>query len=135
MKLGWSSPIILSKKVRYIFVRTAICCAVLSCDMLSCAMLSCAMLCCVVLCCALLHFTPLYYALLYHTPRFSAMILLPSSLPISLFTNALFIMLKPPGGNAGFPDMSYRCAGHGKDDVALTGNLTYTGIHIRVVLC
>ena len=46
-----------------------------------------------------------------------------------------FSILKSLGGNAGFPDMAYRCAGHGKDDVALTGNLTYTGMYIRTVLC
>lgn len=31
--------------------------------------------------------------------------------------------------------MAYRCSGHGKDDVALTGNLTYTGTYLRAVLC
>ena len=31
------------------------------------------------------------------------------------------------GMNPGFPDIGYRCKGHGSDDVALPGNLTYTG--------
>ena len=31
------------------------------------------------------------------------------------------------GANPGFNDTAYRCAGHGRDDVALPGNLTYTG--------
>ena len=39
------------------------------------------------------------------------------------------------GENPGFTDLSYRCAGHGADDVALPGNLTYTGKydHIKIL--
>ena len=35
------------------------------------------------------------------------------------------------GQNAGFPNMTYRCAGHGSDDKALPGNLTYTSTYAQ----